>query len=374
MGRPKKRQRQDEEGGASSQPYVDPALTATELERSNFENVCPGPLASSIRNKQLPRNALSSLNNTPPSDQPRTPSDSDTLNIQYPTDYSMWPDFGDITLPVPVQESYSTKPSQQQQVPDPDTDPSTLASLPAVPDCPCLPNLYLTLSTLSTLSAFPVSSHTITTLQSSHRTAHSVIYCPVCPQKYQSGSQNVMLSNTLITVLVDQWARILRCSVRDLEKGFSSNPPSTHISTIAELEWRTFAHDLVRAHVFGDRSTPAPPTSNPASNAIPPPQSQLITLMSLADSMERRQRQWHGHEPQTGEFPEKMTPDLSHGHSAGFTLEDIRKWEQAAAAEANPDKIFLCLQLVEHAKSCIRRLDKPPPVLGDCGLQTRVVL
>lgn len=377
MGRPKKRQRQDDadppqaagNADSASQPYLDPSLSTNDRERTNFENICNGALSGNIRNsarKPAPQ-PTHSLDNTPPSENPHTPSDNDIYNVSYPTDYSMWPDFSDTVLPMPVQDStgFTPKPGADNAFMDPDTDPSTLNSLPSVPDCPCLPNLYLTLSTLSTLSAFPVTSHTITTLSSAHRTAHSVIYCRICPQKFQSGSQNVMLSNTLLTVLVDQWQRVLKSPASDLEKGFSSNPPSQHMSAITELEWKTFAYDLVRAYVFGDRAPTAPPTAMPAPGAIPPPANEITTLMGLAEAMERRQKQWHGHAAETGEFPKKMTHDLAHGHAAGFTLEDIRRMESEVKGHGH-DK-FLCMQLVNHAKNCIRSLDRGPPVLGDCG-------
>lgn len=377
MGRPKKRQRQDDAqssrpaagSDSTSQSYLDPSLSNADAERTNFENICNGALSGNIRTSaRKPSSQVTrSLDNTPPSEHPHTPSDNDIYNVSYPTDYSLWPDFSDTVLPMPLQDStgFTPKPSADSGFMDPDTDPSTLNSLPSVPDCPCLPNLYLTLSTLSTLSAFPVTSHTITTLASAHRTAHSVIYCRICPQKFQTGSQNVMLSNTLLTVLVDQWQRVLKSPASDLEKGFSSSLPSQHMSAITELEWKTFAYDLVRAYVFGDRTPTAPPTPSPAPGAMPPSASEITTLFGLAEAMERRQKQWHGHETETGEFPKKMTHDLDQGHAAGFTLEDIRRMESEAKGHGH-DK-FLCLQLVSHAKNCIRSLDRGPPVLGDCG-------
>jgi hypothetical protein len=375
MGRPKKRQRQDDEqpeqSRSSGQPLLESTVSAADVERTNFENICNGALSGSLRTSaRKPSSQVThSLDNTPPSDHPHTPSDSDLYNVSYPTDYSLWPDFSETVLPVPLQDSstgFTPKPSDPLIYADPDTDPSTLANLPAIPDCPCLPNLYLTLSTLSTLSAFPVTSHTITTLSSAHRTAHSVIYCSVCPRKFQTGSQNVMLSNTLLTVLVDQWQRILKAPPSQLEKGFSSLPPSTHLSAITQLEWKTFAYDLVRAYVFGDRAATPPPTASPAPGAIPPPAAEITTLYGLADAMERRQKQWHGHEPETGEFPKKMAggEHLTGGHAAGFTLQDIREME--ADHKGHGNERFLCMQLASHAKRCIKSLDRGPPVLGDC--------
>jgi hypothetical protein len=94
--------------------------------------------------------------------------------------------------------------------------------------------------------------------------------------------------------------------------------------------------------------------------------------MGLAECMERRQRQYHGHEPVTGEFAARMNNDLAHGHNAGLTLMDLRRMEQehrenmASGGGDHVGKGFLCLQLATHAKRCIRTLDRGPPTLGDC--------
>jgi hypothetical protein len=379
MGRPKKRQRPDEPSEPQTIPtnnasFVDPSASRADSDRTNFENVCPGGLASSVIHKNHPgsRSAARSLDNTPPSENPRTPSDSELFNTSYPQDFSMWPDFSETAVPVPL---FDSNPNPSKTIPDTTTSTSTQSQTDSanIPDCPCLPNLYLTLSTLSTLSSFPVTPQTIDTLASAHRTAHSVIYCAICPQKFQTGSQNVMLSNTLLIVLVDQWLRVLRAPANQLEKGFSRAPPSIHMSQITELEWKTFAHDLMRAHVFGDRQISPPPTSQPAHNTpLLPPASEDLTLMGLAECMERRQRQYHGHEPETGEFAQRMNNDLAHGHNAGLTLDDLRRMEKehkenmTNAGGEHVGKGFLCLQLATHAKRCIRTLDRGPPTLGDC--------
>jgi hypothetical protein len=408
MGRPKKRQRTDDDTSTNNQqpsnppprqsmttsqyapppPIIDPSLSASDMERNNFQNICTAPMAQSVRRSAAASsitNSSPSLNNTPSIDQPHTPPDTEILSGSYPTDYALWPDFSDTEIPLPVLDGYGTKPlpsesglsSSTNYLPDPDVDPSLLSTLPSVPDCPCLPNLYLTLSTLSTLSAFPVSTHTVRTLQSAHRTARNVLYCAICPQKFQSGSQNVMLSGTLLTVLVDQWARVLKCPARDLRAGFSEMPSqsSDTLTPIQDLEWRTFAYDLVRHHVFGDRTHPVPPATN--QNQSTQMQhvtgNDTITLLSLANAMERRQREWHAPPSKesstshTNEFPERLTHALAVGHTAGLTLEEIRAYE-AENSKGN-EEMHLCLQLVRHAKMCIRSLDRGVPRLeaGGCG-------
>lgn len=400
MGRPRKRQKMDESPEdkeqpapkqqqplSCGQPGVKPHHKQCQkaIARTEFENVCNGPISQSIRRSAAVSNTSNSTSqgssSTPPHDAPRTPRDGDLVsNVSYPTDVALWPDFSDMTmLPVPVQESHEYEENNASiDLPNPAIDPylaaqhhnldpnqAYLSQLPATPDCPCLPNLYLTLSTLSTLSAFPVSSGTIDTLLSAHRTGRSVIYCNICPQKFQTGSQNVMLSSMLITVLADHWHRVKKATAIDLRNGFTDDKNNTAVIDVdsnmtirQELEWRTFGYKLVRACVFNDAPVPSPPGSNrPVSSPSP------YTLSDLCCALERRQKQWHGIETETGEFPERMTTDLARGHTLGMTLEEIRECEEHARTQG--DDGLLCLRIVKHARMIMRSLDGGPPRLGD---------
>ncbi|KAK5323340.1 hypothetical protein LTR93_005393 [Exophiala xenobiotica] len=423
MGRPRKRQKMDDSPEDKSQPTApkqkqslscgQPGLEPHHkqcqkaIERTEFENVCNAPISQSIRRSAATASNTShaysqgSSSTTPPLDATRTPPDGDMMAStgSYPTDVSLWPDFSDMTmLPVPVQESHEYDKNNASVsidlLPNPAIDPylaaqhhnldanqAYLSQLPATPDCPCLPNLYLTLSTLSTLSAFPVSSGTIDTLLNAHRTGRSVIYCNICPQKFQTGSQNVMLSSMLITVLADHWHRVKKATARDLRAGFTDDQnnlnnnvvidvdPNTNMHmnmTIRQdLEWRTFGYKLVRACVFNDAPIPSPPGSNRplsvSSGSCSSP--SLYALSDLCCALERRQKQWHGIETETGEFPERMTTDLARGHTLGMTLEEIKECEEHARTQG--DDGLLCLRIVKHARMIMRSLDGGPPRLGD---------
>ncbi|EHY54637.1 hypothetical protein ABEF92_002675 [Exophiala dermatitidis] len=390
------------------------------------------------------RHTVRGSTSTSPYDEPRTPPTDPALagmvpelNAPYPTDVSLWPDFADMSLlAMPAHDSHGkegTYYTADTSLPatdasegngesvttttagdysfDPDADPSSLTQLPAIPDCPCLPNLYLTLSTLSTLSALPISSGTIDTLLRAHRTGREVIYCAVCPQKFQSGSQNLMLSSTLLTVLADQWHRVKKATAIDLRKGFGAQPqqtwssaatsssaalssaetdggiislPNKLMSVREDLEWRTFGYKLIRAYVFGDAPVPTPPDlqtsgrsgSGSNSNTTPALASSLAstplavadaaaaepiyTLSDLCNALERRQRQWHGLLPGCHEFPARLTDDLTRGHSAGMTLEDIKRCEDETNASGDG---WLCLKIARHTKSVMSSLDSPPPRL-----------
>lgn len=411
MGRPRKRQKTDQDDAAAPnytqengsppllpqpEPAIDPELTAKFSERAKFENICTGPVAQSIKrannrkykstpssfpNNSSSQTSASASSRTPPDDQPQTPPDSLPFsNISYPTDATSWPDFSEMSmLPMPIQDRQTkenviffdpSNPDRPSIPYDPDADPSTLLNLPSVPECPCLPNSYLTLSTLSTLSAFPVSSGTIDTLLSAHRTAKASLHCGVCPQKFQSGSQNVMLNSVLINVMADHWHRVRKATAQELKTGFGSNnngpdigggghSSSESMSVIEELAWRTFGYNLIRAHIFGDAPVPQPPDAA-YRRATPNYVSSPVTLLALLSTFERRQKQWHGQEQWTGEFPKRFSADLQRGYTAGMTLEDIEKCQQQAALETG-DHDFLCLRIVDTGRRLVMSLDSSPP-------------
>ncbi|KIX96981.1 uncharacterized protein Z520_07095 [Fonsecaea multimorphosa CBS 102226] len=412
---------------------IDPELSEKAVERTNFENICNAPISQSIKrsshdaraaaerakssntgngSSQLPSQGSSS---TSPYDGPRTPPGGNDVmsKINYPVDVSLWPDFSDMTmLPMLVQDSHEQEkqlysannadPNSSRssgtgsglhpnQHADLNANASTVGQLSTLPACPCLPNLYLTLSTLSALSAFPVSSGMIDTLLAAHRTGRSVLYCHVCPQKLQSGSQNVFLSTMLITVLADHWHRVKKASAQELKSGFGSSEsePSDDITGFMgireDLEWRTFGYHLIRAYVFGDESIPSPP--NAPFSAIPSRKptpthissedsdtSTIYTLESLVAAIERRQKQWHDVEPyhHSQEFPPRLEHLHSHaahgnvhglprGYAAGMTLEDLQKCEDELRSSGAADDGLLCLKLVKHTRMMLRTLDGGVP-------------
>ncbi|RVX71841.1 hypothetical protein B0A52_04240 [Exophiala mesophila] len=396
MGRPRKRQKTDDESPPSlntqdreipeSQAQgsndfaIDPEIAAKDLQRTEFENTCSTPISQSIRRaatRQRAGTPRTSYTSTTVS--ARTPADGDGLqDTQYPTDMASWPDFGDMTmLPVLVTDGHKKDHTVPFSIPhgslssgphSPHLDPESLSNLPSIPECPCLPNSYLTLSTLSALSAFPVASGTVDTLLSAHRVAKDSIYCAVCPEKFQSGSQNVMLNSVLINVLADHWHRVRKASAQDLKKGFGSTSEddqpgsleTSELDVLEDLEWRTFGHQLMRAYVFGDTPIPSPPGG---SLQKAEPQYASLTLMDVFSSFERRQNQWHKTSAWSGEFSCPLRTALTKGHSAGMTLEEVRTCHSgvhdAKLDQENGD--FLCLKIVDGAKRVVMSLDVGAP-------------
>ena len=415
-------------------PELDQKLTEKEVERTQFQNICNAAMAQTVKrsagearktaemasstsytNDGGGQQGSQTSSNTSPYDGPRTPTEGNDImaNGLYPTDVSMWPDFSDLAmLPVVVQDrgerekhfhpedrsSMSSTPGfsvttgaapYSSYLSKIDADPNLLGQLPTVPACPCLPNLYLTLSTLSTLSAFPVSAGMIDTLLNAHCTCRSVIYCPICPQKLQTGSQNVFLGTMLVTVLADHWHRVKKASAKELKTGFGSmdsDPDGGDPMNVREdLEWRTFGYHLIRAFAFGDQPIPDPPGSVTAISKRKPHSipthiasgdsdtSTLYTLNSLVQALERRQKQWHDVEPyhNSREFPPKLGhhPESHHHHGhglpknyvPGMTLEDIQKCEDEHRQGEGGDDGVLCLKIVKHTRIMMQSLEGDVP-------------
>ncbi len=389
MGRPRKRQKTDADpSAASKQPaspprpiqpapepirdqpispdIIDPSLAMIADERAQFESICNGPIAQTIRcdrqtsiqDGQIPGLHSANSDSSHSQNGVPTPDSFDPFGTSYPTDVAQWPDFSTLAmLPIPVDDKYAPFEPNATSPADPDANPEALSNLPSVPACPCLPNLYLTLSTLSTLSNFPFNQQTISTIEAGYRTARGVIYCPVCPQKFDTGSSNLMLGCTLLNVLADQWNRFRKLGADELRKAFGTSEQQQKFVTAKEgLEWRTFAHRMLRAYVFADHAIPLPPGTDrsPSTRSIPAVETDetanttvpALTLLGLVDALTKRQRQWHRLDEPTDEFPDRVTPDLQQGHMVGHSHD-------------SPGK-HLCLEIVNHARCIVSQLDGPP--------------
>lgn len=180
--------------------------------------------------------------------------------------------------------------------------------------CACLSNLYLTLSSLSTLqssnarpgqlsttapSVFPiVTPAAINSLRTASREAYRVIHCSFCPRSFQTGIQNLMLLCTLLSVLGDIWGRLSRAPIADIRSGFAAG---THnANSMKDADWRSLIRRLVRKGVYGrcDES------STWHYLEVDDDQSgKWYSLAYLINSVERRQKTWHGQLQDDGEFP-----------------------------------------------------------------------
>ncbi|KAF7513363.1 hypothetical protein GJ744_009784 [Endocarpon pusillum] len=418
MGRPRKRRKIAEEPGEGQLPHSALAemlvsnangLNETnQLVQNGFQMVhqdsCPIPTPSSTSSATPPSlapvpdedllfddfgsfsNGINHIDNdaTPPSHSPTTPSLSAILE-SFPSTFD-WNDYLNTTnLPVSVSNACSPKIWTSTHLPPIASDglathhynPVVTSTLPPFTPspvdlpCTCLPDLCLALSNLSTLTSLPMNPNTIETLQTATRTGHSVLYCPKCPQKFQSSMQNLMLLATLLSGIADSWSHILRASPQDLARGFSIDPnvrtststdPANSRTETEEAEWKLFAHYLIRQYVFGDAPPPGIhlpgicPILSSASSSACPSKPPLIILQNLCDAFERRQKTYHGLIAATGEFPR-----AHHSTEASATLgrvncdKELRSKTSDATNHEKNDA--LCLRIVKGVRSTLALLD-----------------
>lgn len=171
--------------------------------------------------------------------------------------------------------------------------PSSAATGDDAPTCPCLSYLYLCLSTLSSLNSFSITRETTTSLYTAARTAQSVIRCEICPLRFATGMQNVMMLGTLLSVMADAWYKISLVDAGSLGRELASpefkqlvinNNKSLHVDD--ELTWDHWLRRFLRRAIIG---TPIPPNLCPSSVAC----SITPDLYSLIRELEDRQRYWH---------------------------------------------------------------------------------
>lgn len=78
----------------------------------------------------------------------------------------------------------------------------------SIPKCSCMPNLYASLSSFQTLPApsFPL---TLSLLRNALSLARSVLHCHECIKTQVSAFQNIMLVCTLLSLVVQEFARLV---------------------------------------------------------------------------------------------------------------------------------------------------------------------
>ncbi|KAL3480125.1 hypothetical protein BJX99DRAFT_221308 [Aspergillus californicus] len=245
-----------------------------------------------------------------------------------PATMSPWPDFSSVSAAAP-------KPFTMP----PGLTPPIMTSDPASsPDqgCSCLSYLYLCLSHLSSLKPFPVSQHTICSLYISARTAQSVIRCPSCPTKFDTGIQNVMFTGTVLNVLADTWLQVSKADATELGKQVA---PPTYVATISKsadpaAAWKDYLRQLVRFSVVRGPMDSAAKTQC----AIGAP-----SVLCLVEEMETRQRRWH-------ESPESHPLPLEQRLNEPSSQDnDCQKHYQ--------EQDLLCLRVAKSARNVIAKFD-----------------
>ncbi|KAE8549720.1 hypothetical protein EYB25_008244 [Talaromyces marneffei] len=255
--------------------------------------------------------------------------------------------------------------------------PSSTAMGDDAPTCPCLSYLYLCLSTLSSLNSFSVTRETTTSLYTAARTAQSVIRCEICPLRFATGMQNVMMLGTLLSVMADAWYRISLVDAGSLGSELASpefkqlviNNKSPHVD---EFTWDHWLRRFLCRAIIG---TPISPQLCPPSavcNITP-------DLYSLVRELEDRQRYWHSirvahptepFDTTRADFVSLPTPPLSTGCTSekecnadtnSTSCSTMSTPLDPAEAQQNAqERDFLCLKIVGAAKQLIKKFKFQP--------------
>ncbi len=202
-----------------------------------------------------------------------------------------------------------------------------------LPPCACLSTMYLTLSNLQSMDpafTFPFSLHP---LRAAMQTANDVLNCEHCPQRFISAIQNTQLIGTLIMSVAERYGKILtaiseeaeRAGRERVEKKFrlaDLNTSTGHLHTngigcaaafnlnLEAGEWRSLAKKVVRAEVYGTgeasgvsgASYGAGGGQGSAGGRMGEGHECCPYFMGIVTQMENRQKYWHS-KPMPDDFP-----------------------------------------------------------------------
>jgi hypothetical protein len=263
-----------------------------------------------------------------------------------------------------LQDAHGHYTHDNQLHPPTDTTPTTTQP----PTCACLSTLYLTLSTLATMDPtfpFPTSLHP---LREAMSTASQAITCPVCPTLFITGLQNVQLLNALLMSLAERFSRILasiNAEANDLQvynsKVSSPQELKTKTFRMADLstpghlhsggpgcaaafelsftpaEWRSMAKKVVRAEVYGPAD---------GSDECSP------FLLGLITQMEERQERVH-RAPPSFDHPRDRTGNAM---SRTFEMGGGRVGGEGEREELGKGE-HLCLKMLAGTRKMVDGLD-----------------
>ena len=166
--------------------------------------------------------------------------------------------------------------ASQTQTPAPSehrTPSDTTASSSAPNGCSCITTLYSTLSSFSSTpeAFFPYG---ISRLKHNTSIARKALNCDICAQSYTTAVQNGSALNTLINLIIAEYAKILkeideRSKTQDkiqFRIGETGTPETMRLHSgtpdcpmgitidLTGAEWRTLARNAVRKEIFGDHA------------------------------------------------------------------------------------------------------------------------
>lgn len=241
------------------------------------------------------------------------------------------------------------------------------------PTCACLSTLYLTLSSLATMDPafpFPTALHP---LREAMSTASQAIACPVCPTLFITGLQNVQLLNALLMSLAERFSRVLasinnEANSLELHNSTVSTPSELKTKTfrLADLstpghlhsggphcaaafslsftpaEWRSMAKKVVRAEVHGPAD---------GSECCP-------YLLGLITQMEQRQERTHRAPPSIDHPRDKTGNPMSRTFSMGPECRSGSVAEgESSQAHGHGKGEHLCLKMLAGTRKMVDGLD-----------------
>ncbi|KAF7187339.1 Transcriptional regulator alnR [Pseudocercospora fuligena] len=227
------------------------------------------------------------------------------------------------------------------------------------PGCACLSTMYLVLNNLqatSTDQTFPFSLHP---LREAMQSASQVLECEQCPTKFITAIQNTQLLGTLFMSIAERFGKILehitqesiRADLASETKKFrlaDLNTPTSHLHTnglgcvaafsinLSPQEWRSMCKKVVRAEVYGPED----------GNECCP------YFLGIIKQMEDRQADWHKR-PCPPDFPRDENGNLVGGHArAGGEMDG-----EVEDAHSKQKEVPLCLKMAVFAKSLVGGFD-----------------
>ncbi|KAF2717757.1 hypothetical protein K431DRAFT_232414 [Polychaeton citri CBS 116435] len=237
------------------------------------------------------------------------------------------------------------------------TNGSNLGLPNSLPSCACLSTIYLTLNTLTSMDAgykFPYALHP---LRDAMQTASDIIDCEQCPQRFITALQNTQLLGTLLMSIAERFGKVLdsistesiradlvgenkKFRLADLSQG------NSHLHTgglgcaaafsidLSPKEWRTMCKKVVRAEIDG-----------PSRSDREDGHHKCPYFKGVLQKMRDRQQAWHS--------SQKKLPDDFPRDSNGLPIGGPR---DHATHDVSGSE-HLCLRMVNMADQLVGNIN-----------------
>jgi len=294
MGRPRKRQRAQEEGNTSWKDG------SSESDQAGAQLDMPAlmPSHSALQDpafNHLPGEGVSNLHNGSANVPQPSSFFADVNDFSSLVQDDHWSFYGiqDGACASSFEAPSDHEPTGSLSCPDKIPSEGSPEGQPAISteiECSCLPSLYSTLSSFKTLPppSFPFSMGVLT---NATRVAQNTGRCKQCPTQYASALQNLMLLSTLLPLIAHEYGKLLayidgraskggtitfRMAEREHVPGHtgSADCPLGFDLEVSAEEWRSMARRIIKKRVMGPDD---------------------ISVLGVLNDLERRQRHWHEH-------------------------------------------------------------------------------